>query len=66
MKIKILIEADIDMTEVKKNPILRILRQLKKIDKSESIPTTTSTLINLDGIIQVQPVAPADNILRFP
>ena len=64
MKIKILIEADIDMNEMKKNPILRVLKQLKKMDKADPLPITT-TLINNDGIIQIHPTPPPDGILKF-
>ena len=66
MKIKIVIDADFDMTEVKKNPIVRILKQLRKLEKNESFPLTTSTtLTGPQGIVQIHPVPPSDHILRF-
>jgi len=64
MKIKILIEADIDMNEMKKNPILRVLKQLKKMDQHDPLPIRT-TIINNDNIIQVHPTPPSDGILKF-
>lgn len=64
MKIKILIEADIDINEMKKNPILRVLKQLKKMDQHEPLPIRT-TIINNDNIIQVHPTPPSDGILKF-
>ena len=66
MKLKIVIDADFDMTEVKKNPIIRILKQLRKLEKNETLPLTTSTtLTGPQGIVQIHPVAPSDHILRF-
>jgi hypothetical protein len=64
MKIKILIEADIDINEMKKNPILRVLKQLKKMDQHDPLPIRT-TIINNDNIIQVHPTPPPDGILKF-
>jgi hypothetical protein len=66
MKIKIVIDADFDMTEVKKNPIVRILKQLRKLEKNEPLPLTTSTtLTGPQGIVQILPTPPSDHILRF-
>jgi hypothetical protein len=64
MKIKIVIEADIDINEMKKNPILRVLKQLKKMDQHDPLPIRT-TIINNDNIIQVHPTPPSDGILKF-
>jgi len=65
MKIKIVIEADIDMTEVKKNPVIRIQKQLRSLETTAQPLPVTTTLMNNDGIIQVHPTPPSDGILKF-
>lgn len=53
------------MTEVKKNPVIRILKQLRSLETTAQPLPVTTTLMNNDGIIQVHPTPPSDGILKF-
>jgi len=55
MKVKIVIEADIDVNEVKKNPVIRILKQLRQLDTSrpEPLPVVVREVVPVpDGILK--------------
>jgi len=55
MKVKIVIEADIDVNEVKKNPVIRILKQLRKLEATqpEPLPVVVTEVIPVpDGILR--------------